>query len=174
MIRHPSPHSSRLRSTERKHDAITKPVLHRTGLVRLQNPLIKFQQEGKMKQISVIAFIALLLLAVSCDGSAPAPDTESGRLLLETNVRSIQKDSSTAAEARTVYEAGEPIIGVLLQTNTGSKDTFRLEYLGDGKVEKNGDGMEYNYILYQPEAIPDAYMEAGGNEIVATKTGSPF
>lgn len=80
-----------------------------------------------MKRISVIAFIALLL-AVSCDGSAPAPDTESGRLLLETNVRSIQKDSSTAAEARTVYETGEPIIGVLLQTNTGSKDTFRLEY----------------------------------------------
>lgn len=80
----------------------------------------------------------------------------------------------TAAEARTVYETGEPIIGVLLQTNTGSKDTFRLEYLGDGKVKENGDGMEYNYILYQPEAIPDAYMEAGGNEIVATKTGSPF
>lgn len=127
-----------------------------------------------MKRISVIAFITLLLLAVSCDGSAPAPDTESGRLLLETNVRSIQKDSSTAAESRIVYETGEPIIGVLLQTNTGSKDTFRLEYLGDGKVKENGDGMEYNYILYQPEAIPDAYMEAGGNEIVATKTGSPF
>lgn len=96
-------------------------------------PLIKFQQEGKMKRISVIAFITLLLLAVSCDGSAPAPDTESGRLLLETNVRSIQKDNSTAAEARTVYETGEPIIGVLLQTIQAARIYSGLNTLVMGK-----------------------------------------
>lgn len=124
-----------------------------------------------MKRIPVMIFILLSVLAVGCDDPVQAPE---GRLLLETNVKSIRKDDSTGASAtRTVYEEGGPIIGVLLQTNTGSKDTFKLEYLGDD-VDENGDGMPFNYILYQPEAIPDAYMEAGGNVIVATETGAPF
>ncbi len=60
---------------------------------------------------------------------------------------------------------GDPITGVMLRYSAApgyDAYTFYLRYLGDGKTDVNGDGMEYNYILYVPAIILSTYSEASG------------
>jgi hypothetical protein len=75
---------------------------------------------------------------------------------------------------------GSEIVGVLLKyTSEGDYDsnvfpldseTFCIYCLYD-KHGFNGDGMEYNYVLYVPSRIREKYIENGGTN---PNTGDPF
>ena len=82
-----------------------------------------------------------------------------------SDVDSIEKQETTSAVRSMEDRTGDPIIGVMLRYAIApgyDAYTFYLQYLGDGKTDFNGDGMEYNYILYVPEIILAAYSEASG------------
>lgn len=71
------------------------------------------------------------------------------------------------AEAVSETVVGEPIIGVLLKYGKApgmdmGDNICYLHYLGDGKVDYNGDMMAYNYILYVPTVVLRAYQSNGG------------
>ena len=81
---------------------------------------------------------------------------------------------------RTALQDGEPVVGVLLKHSSEgayneavySKDpnSFSIYCLFDNHGV-NGDGMEFNYVLYVPEDIFVKYKEANGKN---TDSGNPF
>lgn len=99
----------------------------------------------------------------NADPTSPPPPTS---LRFISDVDSIEKQETTSAAFRSMDDrTGDPITGVMLRYAIApgyDAYTFYLQYLGDGKTAFNGDGMEYNYILYVPEIILDAYSEASG------------
>ena len=128
-----------------------------------------------MKNLMKYFYIsALLVVIASCNPSGDTP----GGLKVISDVEYIERDGTRIAEKTSIDISGDPIIGVVCNligydsTEDGREDfTFYLEYLGDGKTNFNGTGMEFNYILYVPKVIPDTFAEASGEEII---NGDPF
>lgn len=117
---------------------------------------------------------ALLIFLASCN---PSGNTPSG-LKVISDVEYIEREGTRIAEKTSIDISGDPIIGVVCNfigydssENGRENFTFYLEYLGDGKSNFNGSGMEFNYILYVPKVIPDTFAEASGEEII---NGDPF
>lgn len=138
-----------------------------------------------MKKLLLFSLSVFLLF--SCNGNIETKDSsnqsvisipyEDGRSLgLYSNVSSIQNNTRTV---------GAPIINVLLKfTNTGNytltdgtvikpqdRNSFSLYYIFGS--DYNGDGMEYNYVLYVPEGIIPAYERDTG-KIHVNGNGNPF
>lgn len=102
-------------------------------------------------------------------------------LIMISNVDSIK--ASDSSEVSKSITQGDSIIGVLLKFHgegTYFRDSiidlkhphaFYLEYLGDGKTGKNGDGYEFNYVLYVPDIIKKEFSSALGKEV---NNGNPF
>ena len=118
-----------------------------------------------MLLISAAAIISCSNDPAHTEGSAgllPPPDS----LRFISDVDSIEKQETPSAAIRSAKDrTGDPIAGVMLRYAIApgyDAYTFYLQYLGDGETAFNGDGMEYNYILYVPEIILAAYSEASG------------
>ena len=125
-----------------------------------------------MNRVLIVLSLIVLVLVCSCDPSADTPSTGSASgYTVESNVDRIGSGRAASSSARSSYVVGEEIVGVLLQLNEDDPDTFCVEYLGDGEIQTNGDGMKYNYILYIPPYIQTAYEEGGG---FRPDTGNPF
>lgn len=119
--------------------------------------------------LSALFFLALSFFALNCSVTQ-----FSGSYRLYKNFDSVaSKDVANLPE-------GDPIIGVLLVfTSDGAYNsrikpidqyTFCIYCLFDEHII-NGDGMEFNYILYVPEDIRNIYQLGGGNY---PKSGDPF
>lgn len=125
-----------------------------------------------MKRVLIVLSLIVLVLVCSCDPSTDAPANGSATgYTVESNVDRIGAGRSASGSVRSSYVVGEEIVGVLLQLNEDDPDTFYVEYLGDGEIQTNGDGMKYNYILYIPPYIQTAYENGGG---FRPDTGNPF
>ena len=121
-------------------------------------------------------FCISVLLALFA-GCGPADVTPDG-LNVISDVEYIERTAAEETNGRKSDISGDPIVGVvcnLIGYDSAGNDkdafTFYLEYLGDGKTNFNGSGMEFNYILYVPKVIPDTFAEASGEEII---NGDPF
>ena len=117
-----------------------------------------------MLLISAAAIISCSNDPAHTEGSAgllsPPPDS----LRFISDVDSIEKQETPAVRSME-DRTGDPIIGVMLRYAIApgyDAYTFYLQYLGDGETAFNGDGVEYNYILYVPGIILDTYSEASG------------
>ena len=100
-----------------------------------------------------------------------------------TNEYSLYKNfssiSSKSIQSKDL-QPGTPIIGVLLKyTGEGAYNadvkpmddkTFCL-YCLFGDIGKNGDGMQFNYVLYVPEEIQTKFAAGGG---INSSSGDPF
>ena len=125
-----------------------------------------------MKRVLIVLSLIVLVLVCSCNPSTDTPSTGSASgYTVESNVDRIGSGRAASSSARSSYVVGEEIVGVLLQLNEVDPDTFYVEYLGDGEIQTNGDGMKYNYILYIPPYIQTAYENGGG---FRPDTGNPF
>ena len=125
-----------------------------------------------MKRVLIVLSLIVLVLVCSCDPSTDTPSTGSASgYTVESNVDRIGSGRAASSSARSSYVVGEEIVGVLLQLNEDDPDTFYVEYLGDGEIQTNGDGMKYNYILCIPPYIQTAYENGGG---FRPDTGNPF
>ena len=114
-----------------------------------------------MKRILIVLSLIVLVLVCSCDPSTDTPSTGSvSGYTVDGNVDRIGSGRAASSSVRSPYVVGEEIVGVLLQLNEDDPDTFYVEYLGDGEIQTNGDGMKYNYILYIPPYIQTAYEKA--------------
>ena len=141
-----------------------------------------------MRKFSAL-FLIFAMLFVSCSGAidpgnggeqgedAPVVDepVATGSIRFVSDVDVIERGATSvssmhavsAAEDDTDLRIGEPIVGVLLKYGSAqeqgmSNNVCYLHYLGDCQVGYNGDGMAYNYILYSPSVILDAYNARGG------------
>ena len=102
-----------------------------------------------MKRVLIVLSLIVLVLVCSCDPSTDTPSTGSASgYTVESNVDRIGSGRAASSSARSSYVVGEEIVGVLLQLNEDDPDTFYVEYLGDGEIQTNGDGMKYNYIHF--------------------------
>lgn len=125
-----------------------------------------------MKRVLIVLSLIVLVLVCSCDPSTDAPASGSATgYTVDGNVDRIGSGMAATGSVRSSYVVGEEIVGVLLQLNEDDPDTFYVEYLGDGEIQTNGDGMKYNYILYIPPYIQTVYEEGGG---FRPDTGNPF
>ncbi len=127
-----------------------------------------------MKSRMVVLFFAVVsaLLLASCTG--PLDDGTGAVYQLYKNFASVP------AKAAGGLSDGEEIIGVLLKyTSEGAYDvdvapvdsqTFCVYCLFDDHG-MNGDGMEFNYVLYVPQDIQDQFQAGGGHN---PKSGDPF
>lgn len=118
-----------------------------------------------MRRFMYALVMLLAIIAVSCNMGDMGSDVPSDGYRIISDVSAI--GDGEASRSRSV-QIGDPIIGVLLEFD--GTDAFHIEYL-NGRVGKNGDGMEYNYILHVPAGIADAYREGGGHN---PESGNPF
>ena len=97
-----------------------------------------------MSKFMYALVMLLAIIAVSCNMGDMGSDVPSDGYRVISDVSAI--GDGEASRSRSV-QIGDPIIGVLLEFD--GTDAFHIEYL-NGRVGKNGDGMEYNYILHVP------------------------
>jgi len=115
-----------------------------------------------------------VLFVISCTNPADSETNEA-----DSTYKVYTNFGTTFARGAAPSE-GEAIIGVLLKyTSEGAynsevyprdANTFSI-YCLFGEVGTNGDGMEYNYVLYVPEDIKNQYA-AGSGEY--PDSGNPF
>ena len=124
----------------------------------------------KIIHVFMILIAAAAIISCSNDPAHTEGNTEPASLpsslRFVSDVDSIEKQETPSAAIRSAKDrTGDPITGVMLRYSAAhgyDAYTFYLRYLGDGKTDVNGDGMEYNYILYVPAIILSTYSEASG------------
>ena len=135
----------------------------------------------------IIVLVFLILIAVGCDGSSDGNSyNNNGSLSVISN---IDKDGNIVSKGIGTIDNAPEIVGVLLkfhkeglynrnssffknEYSNGSfknKNAFYLEYLDH--IGKNGDGHEFNYVLYVPDCISEAYTKGHGRN---PDSGNPF
>ncbi len=130
----------------------------------------------KLRFISAFLMIATLVAAlVSCSTDAPneGPAAAEGYKIYKNF------DSLPSLGMKDIVD-GEEVVGVLLKyTSEGAyspdvtpidAETFCIYCLFD-QHGTNGDGMEFNYVLYVPEDIQNKYTAGGGKN---PTSGNPF
>lgn len=115
-----------------------------------------------MRKCIFTAFIALTFILMSCSPDIDANNQKPEQLRVISNVDSIQ--DSTAVSRTLDDRIGDPLVGVMLRyTSAGpyedkkpvDDETFTLYCIF--RTATNGDGMEFNYILFVPECIKTEY-----------------
>lgn len=118
-----------------------------------------------MKRLLYVFVVILAVFLISCNVNEMGSEIPPDGYRVISDVASIEDEGALHSRS---LQTGAPIIGVLLVFD--GDDAFYIEYL-DGDVRKNGDGMEYNYILHVPAGIARAYREGGGHN---PNSGNPF
>lgn len=136
-----------------------------------------------MKRCSLVVLIAMILfLLLSCDPTTPSVEKD---LVLYSNIDSIQQTAPRSfVSSKDIQDrVGEPIVGVLLKYhNEGAWRKNGMSIVPDDpygfylkcaySTHINGDGMEYNYVLFVPDCIQRAYTLSTGKD--STKSGNAF
>jgi hypothetical protein len=128
------------------------------------------------KQIDVSAIIFLFAVLLFSCGNTVIEDNQQ----TEMGYAVYRNFSNLPAKGIRELPQGEPIIGVLLTfTSDGpysnevyskDDDAFSIYCLfNDHGI--NGDGMEFNYVLYVPEDIKNQYIRGNGRN---PQSGNPF
>lgn len=134
----------------------------------------------------IIIILALALLLASCT-LEPKPSKPGSTKKSLTVISNVSEDGTVVSRS---INPEHPVTGVLLKfhfsglwggSNSYFADSyssekgfenpnaFYIEYVGEG--HKNGGGMVYNYVLYVPDAIFDAYFDGNGKN---PSSGNPF
>ncbi|MDY4610924.1 MAG: hypothetical protein SPD11_09965 [Sphaerochaetaceae bacterium] len=134
------------------------------------------------RSLLIIGMVLLLFFVFSCDSTTSPVEKD---LVLHSNVDSIQQVApKSLASSRDIHDRiGDPIIGVLLRYhNEGSwrknginvvpEDPYGFYLECVYGTYTNGDGMEYNYVLFVPDCIQKAYTLSTGKD--STKNGNAF
>lgn len=119
----------------------------------------------KLKNILLAGMIGVLF--VSC---ATETKDESGDKSTDDATYAVYKNFG-AMPARAALPDGEAVVGVLLKHSSEGAynatvasidpETFSIWCLFDDHGT-NGDGMEFNYVLYVPEDVFETYRNANG------------
>ncbi len=136
--------------------------------------------KNSIKLVSSLAIICFSLFLSSCQNpTVTDPGNVSSKYAVYKNFNQFPS-KRIIPKAGTQLQDGEPIVGVLLKfTSEGAYDTevyprdantFAIYCLFD-EHGLDGDGMEFNYVLYVPQDIQDQYRAGGGAN---PSSGDPF
>jgi hypothetical protein len=132
--------------------------------------------EGFMKKFAILIVAALFMFFWSC---SPAITPSTSTYLPSTSTTYGLYKNFGAISAKGVQD-GTPFIGVLLKfSGEGNYNSTVKPYASDvfslyclfSDIGVNGDGMQFNYVLYVPQDIQDQFTVGGGTN---PASGDPF
>ena len=121
----------------------------------------------------------LFLTSCSADLNDSKDISDTSTLCVITNLEISDFENTT----RGISSTKQIISGVLLKYHSeglfsknslvslDNPNAFYVEYLGENAKYYNGDGMEFNTVLYVPDIIKTTYKELGGKN---PNSGNPF